>query len=179
MASANKFRFSQRSEDNLVGVVPELARVATLALWYESEIDFSITCGLRDPREQAKLFEQGKTKTMASRHLTGQAIDIMAWIGNGPQSEDAWSPVYYGWIAGAFVRTIKNLQKYDPNWDDSNKIIWGGLWEMPNGGNAYLNNLDVYTAGKMLTLSNEYRDAKKAKGYVPFMDYVHFELRRL
>lgn len=42
----------------------------------EAPYDFSITEGLRSLERQKKLFKDGKSKTMNSRHLTGHAVDV-------------------------------------------------------------------------------------------------------
>ena len=42
----------------------------------EAPYDFSITEGLRSLERQKQLFKEGKSKTMNSRHLTGNAVDV-------------------------------------------------------------------------------------------------------
>ena len=63
-----------RSEQKLVGVHPDLVRVARRAIELEP---FIITCGLRTLEEQRALKAAGKSKTLNSRHLTGHAIDVV------------------------------------------------------------------------------------------------------
>ena len=36
--------------------------------------------GLRSEEEQQKLFDAGKSQTMKSKHLTGDAVDLMAYV---------------------------------------------------------------------------------------------------
>lgn len=80
------FRFSKRSLTNLEGVHHDLVELAHLALSM-SPIDFVVIDGVRTIEEQRILVAKGKSKTMDSRHLTGHAIDIAAWM-NGVISWD-------------------------------------------------------------------------------------------
>lgn len=41
-----------------------------------------ITCGLRTEKEQEKLFKEGKSRTLKSKHLIGNAVDL-AFSKNG------------------------------------------------------------------------------------------------
>ncbi|SQC83413.1 Uncharacterised protein [Klebsiella pneumoniae] len=92
-----KFSFSHRSENNLKGVDPRLVTIARRALVL-SEVDFGITEGLRTKERQKQLFEQGKSMTMNSRHLTGDAIDVVAYIGG----KVSWNWSLYEIISRAF-----------------------------------------------------------------------------
>lgn len=76
-----KFRFSRRSEKNLEGVKPQLVAVVRRALEL-TEVDFGITEGLRSKYRQKQLVAEGKSQTMNSRHLTGDAVDVVAYIGS-------------------------------------------------------------------------------------------------
>ncbi len=78
---SEKFRFSQRSEKNLAGVKPQLVAVVRRALAL-SDVDFGITEGLRTKERQKQLVAEGKSQTMNSRHLTGDAVDVVAYVGS-------------------------------------------------------------------------------------------------
>ncbi len=78
---SGKFRFSRRSEKNLEGVKPQLVAVVRRALEL-TEVDFGITEGLRSKYRQKQLVAEGKSQTMNSRHLTGDAVDVVAYIGS-------------------------------------------------------------------------------------------------
>ncbi len=87
---SNTFKFSSRSEKNLQGVNPDLVKVTRRALEI-SEVDFGITEGLRSRYRQKQLVATGKSQTMNSRHLTGHAVDVVAYIG----SQVSWEwPLY-------------------------------------------------------------------------------------
>lgn len=70
------FKFSQRSENNLTGVNPTLIKVIRRALEI-TPVDFIVIEGLRSQARQKELVATGKSQTMNSRHLTGNAVDII------------------------------------------------------------------------------------------------------
>lgn len=72
----NNFKFSQRSENNLKGVNPDLVKVIRRALEI-TPVDFIVIEGLRTQSRQKELVATGKSQTMNSRHLTGHAVDII------------------------------------------------------------------------------------------------------
>ncbi|HCO6412827.1 TPA: M15 family peptidase, partial [Escherichia coli] len=78
---SSQFRFSSRSEKNLQGVNPDLVKVTRRALEISS-VDFGITEGLRSRCRQKQLVDTGKSQTMNSRHLTGHAVDVVAYVGS-------------------------------------------------------------------------------------------------
>lgn len=108
------FRFSQRSENNLKGVHPDLVKLvrATLA---NAPYDFGITEGLRSKEQQAKNVAAGASQTMNSRHLTGHAIDFVVYLGK----DITWEWKYYQVVAAAFKAEAKKL---------GIAIVWGGDW---------------------------------------------------
>lgn len=109
------FRLSQRSKDRLKGVHPDLIRVVELAISLTS-VDFAITEGLRTRERQAHLLKEGKSKTMNSRHITGHAVDLAAWVGNTV----SWDFSHYIKIAEAMKKASQQL---------SVPIVWGGDWK--------------------------------------------------
>lgn len=115
------FRFSVRSEKNLIGVKPELVRLARRALEL-SEIDFGVTEGLRMQERQHQLVAEGKSQTMNSRHLTGDAIDVVAYL---DQKTISWEWKYYEQIAAAFKRASAEL---------GIPVEWGGDWKTLKDG---------------------------------------------
>jgi peptidoglycan L-alanyl-D-glutamate endopeptidase CwlK len=107
-------RFGLRSQGNLIGVHPALVEVTMRALQL-STVDFAITEGLRSMARQQELFKQNKSKTLASRHLTGHAVDVAAM----PDGKLSWAWDYYEQIAIAFKQASKELNI---------PIEWGGDW---------------------------------------------------
>ncbi|HBD3529873.1 M15 family metallopeptidase [Escherichia coli] len=115
-----KFRFSCRSERNLEGVKPQLVAVVRRALEL-TEVDFGITEGLRTKERQKQLVAEGKSQTMNSRHLTGDAVDVVAWVG----SQVSWDWPLYEKIAQAFKQAAAEL---------GTAIEWGGDWKTLKDG---------------------------------------------
>ncbi len=113
-------KFSQRSENNLKGVHPDLVKVVRRALQL-SPIDFGITEGLRTKERQTQLVIEGKSQTMNSRHITGHAVDVFAY----PTSAGSWEWKYYEQIAVAFKQAAEELVV---------PIEWGGDWRTLKDG---------------------------------------------
>ena len=114
-------KWSERSLRNLKGIHPDLRRVMDRAL-QESPLDFVVIEGLRTKERQKQLVDSGASKTMASRHITGHAVDIMPIDISGTPRFD-WN--LYRKIAPA----IKNAAKVEQV-----PITWGGDWKsFPDG----------------------------------------------
>jgi peptidoglycan L-alanyl-D-glutamate endopeptidase CwlK len=105
-----KFILGKRSTDNLVGVHPDLVRVVKRALEL-SEVDFTVIEGLRTKERQAELLKQGFTRTMNSRHIIGQAVDIV------PLPVDWNNKARFGLVAAAMKKAAAEFGV---------KITWGG-----------------------------------------------------
>lgn len=116
----NNFKFSQRSENNLRGVHPDLVKVVRLALEL-SPVDFGITEGLRTVERQKQLVAEGKSQTMNSRHISGHAVDVFAY----PTPAGSWDWQCYQQISQAFKQAGKNL---------GIPVEWGGDWKTLKDG---------------------------------------------
>lgn len=108
------YRFGLRSQGNLLGVHPDLAKLAQRALEL-SPVDFTITEGLRTLARQQELFKQHKSMTLASRHITGHALDVAAML----DGKVTWDWKQYEAIAKAFKQASAELDI---------PIEWGGDW---------------------------------------------------
>jgi len=119
------FTFGRSSERELIGVKPELVKVVRECLLY-SPVDFAVFDGLRTKAEQLAMVESGASKTMNSRHLTGDAVDLV--------------PVISGrlrWDWGA-CRKIAVVMK-DTAIRHGVRITWGGDWAgFPDGAHYQL-----------------------------------------
>ena len=116
----SNFKFSQRSENNLKGVNPDLVKIVRRALQL-SPVDFGITEGLRTVERQRQLVAAGKSQTMNSRHISGHAVDVFAY----PTSTGSWEWKYYEQIAIAFKQAAKELNI---------PVEWGGDWKTLKDG---------------------------------------------
>lgn len=110
----NKFRFGSRSRRALTGVHPDLVKVITRALRL-SDIDFVVTEGLRTKQRQSILVKHGASKTMNSRHITGHAVDIAAFV----DGQIRWDWGLYTTLSNTVKQAAKELDI---------KIEWGGDW---------------------------------------------------
>ncbi|WP_298700962.1 M15 family metallopeptidase [uncultured Brevundimonas sp.] len=108
------FRLSSRSLARLDGVHPDLIRVVKRAIQI-TPVDFGITEGLRTKERQKELVAKGASRTLNSRHLTGHAVDVVAYIG----AEVRWDWPLYPKIAAAFRQAAK---------EEGVPITWGGDW---------------------------------------------------
>ena len=118
-----KFKLSKRSLDRMVGVHPQLVAVVKRAIEI-TEVDFVVLEGLRTRERQVELVAKGASKTMNSRHITGHAVDIGAWVAGTVRWD--W-PLYYK-LADAMKQAAKEL---------SVDMEWGGDWRTFKDGPHY------------------------------------------
>ena len=115
------YKLGTKSLSNLKGVHPDLVKVVKRAIEL-TECDFTVTEGLRTKERQAQLLKEKKTTTMNSRHLTGHAVDLAAWV--IPEGSDkgtvSWDWKYYEQIADAMKKAALELKI---------PIEWGGDWK--------------------------------------------------
>lgn len=145
-AKSSGFVLSERSLKNLVGVKDDLVRVVKRAIEL-SDTDFAVIEGLRTKERQAALVKKGASKTMNSKHLTGDAVDI-APIVNGKVS---WDFEHYYPLANAMAKAATELGV---------KVRWGGAW--------------VTITGKAGTPQDWVKAYRAGGGR--FLDGPHFEL---
>lgn len=115
---ANKL--NARSMRRLDSVHSDLVRVVIRAAEI-SPITFQITEGLRSLARQKALKVRGASRTLRSRHLTGHAVDVVAYVGK----TISWSFPLYLRIAEAFKRAAAELDI---------AIQWGGDWKTLRDG---------------------------------------------
>ena len=147
------FKLSQRSIDRLEPVKPELFDVVLEAITL-TKVDFGVICGLRTEEEQRALVEKGASQTMKSKHLTGDAVDLMAYI----DGRGTWELNVYDDIAEAMREAARN---------QGVRIRWGAAWTVPDIAEWNLTMEDAM---------NSYIDERRAERKRPFIDAPHFEL---
>lgn len=113
------FKLSQKSLDRLTGVHPDLVACVKRAIEITT-VDFTVLEGLRNPERQKTLMESGASQTLNSRHITGHAVDLGAWV----DDQVDWSWPLYHQIAAAMKEAAKELDV---------AIVWGGDWKMRDG----------------------------------------------
>ena len=143
---------SSRCELRLAGVHPDLVRVVRNAA--EGGALFRVEEGLRTVERQRQLVAKGASQTMASRHITGHAVDVLPLVDGQPTFD--WQ--YYFPLADAFRAAA--IAEGVP-------VVWGGAWgqEMAQYATA--------KAGQAAYVARV-----KEAGRKPFLDGPHFELAR-
>lgn len=146
------FRLSARSRARLAGVHADLVLVVERAIT-RTRTDFGVSEGVRTPERQTQLYQAGASRTMNSRHLTGHAVDLIAYVGR----EMRWELNLYYDIAEA-MRDAGNHEGVP--------VEWGGCWQPLSG----LTDLPQAVA--------DYVSRCKARGHKPLVDGPHFQLPR-
>lgn len=98
------FQLGSRSLARLEGVHPSLVAVVKRAIQL-TPVDFTVLEGVRSTVRQAQLVQAGASKTLDSRHLTGHAVDLGAFVGG----EVRWDWPLYHTIAAAMKAAAKEL----------------------------------------------------------------------
>jgi len=134
------------------GVHPDMVKVVHRAIEL-TETDFGVTEGLRTVERQRTLVASGASKTMNSRHITGHAVDLVAYIG----TQIRWDFGLYYNLAAAMRAASKELDI---------PVVWGGCWHLLHK----TDDLDAAVA--------DYVARKKRQGGRALLDGPHFELWR-
>lgn len=108
------FQLSERSKRRLQGVHPDLVKVVERAIQI-TDTDFTVLEGLRTKARQAQLVASGASQTMNSRHITGHAIDLGAYVAG----QVRWDWPLYNKIAETMKKAAAEVGV---------PIEWGGDW---------------------------------------------------
>ena len=109
------YKLGPRSLMRLKGVHPDLVKVVQHAIEI-SDVDFTVLEGLRTIERQRELVKAGASQTLKSRHLTGHAVDLAAWV----DDQVDWSWPLYDKIAKAMKSAATDLKI---------PLEWGGDWK--------------------------------------------------
>ncbi|MBX9697884.1 MAG: M15 family metallopeptidase [Acetobacteraceae bacterium] len=101
---------SERDRQRLAGVHPDLVRVVERAA---AETPLFVIEGLRTAARQRELVAKGSSRTTASRHLTGHAVDL-APIPLDWSDFEAFRAMAKAVLAAAEVEGVP--------------LVWGGNW---------------------------------------------------
>jgi len=147
------FTLSKRSHDRLFGVNPKLVAVVNRAIELTT-VDFGVTEGLRTIETQEAYIKAGKSQTMNSKHIGGNAVDLVAYINGGV----SWELNLYDNIADAMRQAAI---------ENGLPLRWGAAWNVP----------DICKwEGSMEDAMNHYIDERRQQGRRPFIDAPHFEV---
>lgn len=121
-----------RSRQRLAGLHADLVKVVERAIEI-TPVDFTVLEGLRTLQRQQELLKSGSTTTLKSRHLTGHAVDLGAFV----DGEVRWDwPLYYK-ISVAIKQAAKEVGV---------PIEWGGDWVTFKDGPHFQLPVDEYPA---------------------------------
>lgn len=149
----NYFKLGTRSKENLGGVHPKLIEVVNRAIEL-TKVDFGVIEGMRTAERQREMVASGASQTMDSKHLRGEAVDLMAYLG----TRASWELNLYDDIADAMRQAAIELDV---------PIRWGAAWNIP----------DIRKwNGSMEAAMYHYIDARREMGRRPFIDAPHFEM---
>jgi len=153
------FKFGPRSLRELEGVHPSIAAVCHRALEITKQ-DFAVHDGLRTRDEQREMLASGASTTMDSKHLTGDAVDLVPYINGKLRWE--WQPIFT--VAAAVRQAAKEIGV---------KLRWGSAWD--------LNFTDTAEDPEIIQDQYAERFKERQKALPPekrkklFLDGPHFE----
>ena len=147
------FRLSDRSTGKLDKVDSNLVALVKMAI-LKTKVDFGVIFGLRTIQEQKLLVDKGVSQTMDSKHISGRAVDLMAYVG----SRASWELNLYDDIADSMKKASQLIGV---------PVRWGAAW--------HIKDIAEYK-GTMEEAMNEYIDLRRSQGRRPFIDGPHFEL---
>lgn len=148
-----KHRFGARSLDEAKGVSNRLLLLSSFSL-LKSPVDFGIYDGMRTLEEQEEYVRTGVSRTLESKHLTGEAVDLVPFI-NGK----------YRWELESCCHIAKCMAMGSVYFGIP--VIWGAVWDR---------KLTDLNHNDLLKEVEEYTARRKAAGHKAFIDAVHFEL---
>ena len=161
------YKLGKRSLSRLEGVNEELVTVVKYAIGVTKQ-DFSVICGLRTIDEQRALVAKGASQTLKSKHIDGNAVDLMAYVDGG-----RWELNLYDEIADAMKEGAEAAGV---------KIRWGAAWTIDDLGAwsgatlTFKNNWVVNYSATAEDAMNSYVDTRRDQNRRPFIDAPHFEL---
>jgi len=147
------FALSKRSLDGLAGVDERLVKIVKRAIEI-TKVDFGVTEGLRTIERQKALVAAGKSQTMASKHIEGKAVDLVAYL----DGDVCWELNMYDEIADAMKQAA--IEANVP-------IKWGCAWTVED--------IRLWR-GTMEEAMMLYIDTRRKENKRPFLDGPHFEI---
>ena len=147
------YTLSQKSLSKLEGLDERLVKIVCRAINL-TKVDFGVICGLRTMQEQQSLVAKGASQTLASKHIDGLAVDLMAYM----DGRGCWELSVYDEIAEAMQQAAT---------EEGVAMRWGAAWN--------INDIRGWD-GTMEEAMNHYIDARRLTGRRPFIDAPHFEL---
>lgn len=126
------FTFSARSRSLLGGVHPDLQRVVYEAIQV-TRVDFAVFEGRRTIERQRELVAAGASWTMASRHITGHAVDLAPYVAGKLRWD--W-PLFFPLAEAMRAASLRTAIP----------IRWGGAWRQLTSLPAVITQADLHKA---------------------------------
>jgi len=161
------YKLGKRSLSRLEGVNDDLVTVVKYAIGVTKQ-DFSVICGLRTIDEQKALVAKGASQTMKSKHIDGNAVDLMAYVDGGRWELNLYDEIADAMKEGAAASNVK--------------LRWGAAWTIDDFGAwsgatmTFKNNWVVNYSATAEDAMNSYVDTRRDQNRRPFIDAPHFEL---
>ena len=146
------YKLGKRSLSRLEGVNDDLVTVVKYAIGVTKQ-DFSVICGLRTIEEQRVLVAKGASQTMKSKHIDGNAVDLMAYCNGGRWELNLYDEIADAMKEGAAAAGVK--------------LRWGAAWTIDDLG-------DYPGTAEHAMVS--YIDTRRSQSRRPFIDAPHFEI---
>lgn len=110
-------KFGTKSLEKLNTVHVDLQAVMLEAIRYT---DFTILEGIRTKERQKELYDQGASKTLDSKHLKGEAVDV------APYPIDFSDTGRFQFLAGVITAVAERLFNEGKI---TRRLKWGGHWK--------------------------------------------------
>lgn len=147
------FKLGKRSREELDGVHPDLVKVVKRAIQITTQ-DFAVNDGIRSTAEQRKYVKLGYSRTMKSRHLIGEAVDLAPYMDGKVVFE--WAAIWP--IAAAMGKASKELGV---------ELTWGAVWDK---------RMSAYGSTTEAGLKREVEAYKKRHKGSDFLDGPHYQI---
>lgn len=125
MAKRTPFRLSRRSQRELDGVDAKL-QVCVGGAILLTRTDFMVFDGIRTRQEQQDHVKNGTSWTMNSKHLHGQAVDLVPYI----HGELTWENYHAFQEIARCMRMVARHHRIDLFWGANKQ--YGGDWNTRN-----------------------------------------------
>jgi len=123
------YKLGRQSYKRLIGVNPILSSLVVYAI-SKARFDFTVFEGIRTIERQRMLVDTGRSWTMRSNHITGNAVDLVPLIDGYPRWEGYNTKEVFEDIHRCMLEASA---KYDVD------ITWGGDWKLVDKPHYQLN----------------------------------------
>jgi peptidoglycan LD-endopeptidase CwlK len=147
------FKLGKTSKSRLEGLDGSLIRAVSYAINITT-VDFFVVEGVRTLEKQKENVATGASQTLNSKHLTGHAVDIAAYV----ERKAVWEGLNMLTVCESMRKGFQHLEV---------SARWGGAWHIPD--------ITKYE-GTLEEANLEYVNLRLSQGRKPFIDLPHWEL---